>query len=168
MINRFTTFTPCLQHAVRSAVKYSPLNCQRCSPPARRSQYGGTRPAFPPLPCVARCRPNDRPAPEQRQYPANFRAWLQTSVRHFYSLSQSTLANVSEWQVGTTSENAFEILPMLLYCYMKRQLCIKYGLPFPPTRICFCAPLSTAESKNSTLRNNGTHLAPASPVRPIS
>lgn len=44
--------------------------------------------------------PNNCPVPEPRQYPANFRAWLQTSVKHFYSLSQTTLANVSKCKLA--------------------------------------------------------------------
>lgn len=51
--------------------------------------------------------PARRPVPEQRRYPANFRGWLQTSARHFFILGpKATLADVSEWQAGTTSEAA--------------------------------------------------------------
>lgn len=55
-INSLYVAHPCLQHAVCCAVKYSLLNCQRCWPLARPSQYGGTRPQFtPPRPPTNAC-----------------------------------------------------------------------------------------------------------------
>lgn len=128
-INRLYYIHPPLFTACRTLrckifpVKLSAALATRLPLTVWRHEAGVSAPASP-----ARCRPNNCPAPEQRQYPANFRAWLRTSVRHFYSPSQTTLANVSEWRVGTTSKAAFGTLPAFQRSCARRRGCASVRL----------------------------------------
>lgn len=82
----FTTFTP-LFTACRTfcckifPIKLSAVLATRLAFTVWRHEAGVSAPALP-----AHRRPNNCPVPEQRRYPANFRAWLQTSVKHCFIL----------------------------------------------------------------------------------